>query len=153
MSTAVIEWWDSSTFFFQKTFQCFFIFLYLTTFQKVDIFPHILFQLFPAHIFNQVIGKLETHATRKMQNQIFLMKSIPNWSFHFQLMHLCFDIPNDFRRCFPDGIHRCPECFHILVLTPTGNIGKRVFGSIQTKVVADNIGDTFCFYFFGCPVF
>jgi len=47
------------------------------------------------------------------------------------------NILNDFRRRFPDGIHRCPECFHILAFTPAGNIGKRVFGSIQTKVVAE----------------
>ena len=42
VSTAVIEWCDGSTFFLQKTFQWFLILLYLTTFQKADVFPHIL---------------------------------------------------------------------------------------------------------------
>ena len=50
-----------------------------------------------------------------------------DWSFHFQLVYLCFDIPNDFRRRFPDSIHRCSKCFHILALTPAGDIGKRIF--------------------------
>ena len=97
----------------------------------------------------RVISKLGTHAAWRCQGSNLPYGRYPAPIFPFPVPCVCVSIFSMTCGRFPDGIHRCPECFHILALTPAGNIGKE-YSEISNQSDFDNIGNAFCFYFFCC---
>ena len=54
---------------------------------------------------------------------------------------------------FVDGLQTGSQLFQFLALTPTGNIAKAIFSSLDAKIFADCIGDAFSLHFFRVTVF
>ena len=54
---------------------------------------------------------------------------------------------------FVDGLQTGSQFFQLLALTPTGNIAKAVFSSLDAKILADRIGDAFSLHFFRVTIF
>ena len=52
-----------------------------------------------------------------------------------------------------DGLQTGSQLFQFLALTPTGNIAEAVFSSLDAKILADRIGDTFSLHFLRVAVF
>ena len=54
--------------------------------------------------------------------------------------------------CSVDGFQAGPKFLQFLALGPGGDIAEAVFGGFNAKILADRIGNAFCFHFLGVAI-
>ena len=65
---------------------------------------------------------------------------------------MAFDVVNQLTGSLIDGLQAGSQLLQLLVLAPGGDIPETVFPGLDAKILADCIGNAFCFDFFCATV-
>ena len=68
------------------------------------------------------------------------------------LLVVALDVVNQLAGSLVDGLQAGPQLFQLLALGPGCNIAKAVFSGLDSKILADRIGDAFCLHFLGVAI-